>query len=595
MPSAVIGALRVNLGLNSAGFTSGMAKSKMTVKDFGRQATAAFLGVAAVAAGAFAKVMGAAQKADEMFKSSQSLGVPIEDLGRLAHGAEMSGSSFEGLSKGVRKASQTIQQAIDGATNEGAAALANLGIELQDTQGKTRGVSDVILDMADKFKNMPDGVNKTAIAMAVFGRSGTELIPFLNQGSEAIKEMGDEAERLGLVFSEKTGRAAEIFNDNISRLTKSFGGLWNRVLANVIPAMAQFTTKVVTATTEGGKFDGIVNLISKALLLMVNGLSLAFDHLQDLYDLFKIWIALKTISYIAAVSGAFITMAKTMRTAGITMALVSKIARGKITVILLLAAAVAKLTGTYDDLVGFISDLGEKIMASLPDSVRQGIDDISDSIFGMGDAIAETDRQAAESLETFLRTGDAASLSFDKVKKSAKKAGDKVKEIKDEAEKFSEYVQDSFRGVGSELRGLIEGTKSWQDVLYSVLDTVVKIGFQQFSKSMGGFGGQGIFGDVLGGIVGGLLGFKDGADFMVGGHGGKDSQLVAFKASPDETVTVQTPEQRRDAANQNGGGTIFRQTNNITIQTPDVRSFKSSEAQVAARLALVTQRGARSL
>jgi hypothetical protein len=44
------------------------------------------------------------------------------------------------------------------------------------------------------------------------------------------------------------------------------------------------------------------------------------------------------------------------------------------------------------------------------------------------------------------------------------------------------------------------------------------------------------------------LGFQGGGSFMVGGSGGPDSQLVAFRATPNERVDVLTPDQ------QMGGG-----------------------------------------
>jgi hypothetical protein len=46
-------------------------------------------------------------------------------------------------------------------------------------------------------------------------------------------------------------------------------------------------------------------------------------------------------------------------------------------------------------------------------------------------------------------------------------------------------------------------------------------------------------------MLNGYARFASGGSFMVGGTGGTDSQLVAFKASPDERVTIQTPEQQR--------------------------------------------------
>ena len=40
---------------------------------------------------------------------------------------------------------------------------------------------------------------------------------------------------------------------------------------------------------------------------------------------------------------------------------------------------------------------------------------------------------------------------------------------------------------------------------------------------------------------GSLPGFKDGGQFTVGGAGGVDSQLVAFRATPGEMVDIRTP------------------------------------------------------
>lgn len=44
------------------------------------------------------------------------------------------------------------------------------------------------------------------------------------------------------------------------------------------------------------------------------------------------------------------------------------------------------------------------------------------------------------------------------------------------------------------------------------------------------------------------LGFQTGGSFRVGGVGGADSQLVAFRATPNEEVTVRTPSQQKVAA-----------------------------------------------
>lgn len=53
-------------------------------------------------------------------------------------------------------------------------------------------------------------------------------------------------------------------------------------------------------------------------------------------------------------------------------------------------------------------------------------------------------------------------------------------------------------------------------------------------------------------------GFATGGSFMVGGHGGTDSQPVQFMASPNERVTIETPEQQRSSSGggSSGGGSV---------------------------------------
>jgi len=91
---------------------------------------------------------------------------------------------------------------------------------------------------------------------------------------------------------------------------------------------------------------------------------------------------------------------------------------------------------------------------------------------------------------------------------------------------------------------------------------------------------SGLFGNNAAAGAGGLglPGFKDGTEFQVGGQGGPDSQLVAFKATPDETVKVIPP--GKEEGSKSGGRPIMI---NFNISTPDADSFKRSQSQIMAR------------
>lgn len=76
--------------------------------------------------------------------------------------------------------------------------------------------------------------------------------------------------------------------------------------------------------------------------------------------------------------------------------------------------------------------------------------------------------------------------------------------------------------------------------------------------------------------------YATGGQFMVGGTGGTDSQMVRFMASPDEEVTVTTPAQRRAGAGVGGGRPI---NVSMRVVTPDANSFNRSQPQNMAMLA----------
>src|SRR5262249_35108732 len=86
--------------------------------------------------------------------------------------------------------------------------MEELGVKFKDAKGNVLSMEEVLGDVADKFKTMPDGVDKTRIAMDLFGRSGKDMIPVLNLGKEGIQDVADEAKKLGFTFS----------GDNVSKI-----------------------------------------------------------------------------------------------------------------------------------------------------------------------------------------------------------------------------------------------------------------------------------------------------------------------------------------------------------------------------------------
>jgi lambda family phage tail tape measure protein len=217
--------------------------------------------IAALGVGITALVMPVTRVGDEFFKLSQKTGVSVEALTALDYAAKLSDVSTEGLTKALQKLSVAMfdSQVIG---EEGSAALKALGVSATDVLGQIRPTEQVLLDLADKFSAMPDGADKAALAVKLFGKEGLAIIPFLNQGREGIAALMEEAQRLGLVMSEDVARASEVFNDNLTRLSAIFEGVQRQIGAAVIPVLADFTEQVILAQGETGSFSNELQKIS---------------------------------------------------------------------------------------------------------------------------------------------------------------------------------------------------------------------------------------------------------------------------------------------------------------------------------------------
>lgn len=272
--NATIGALRVELGLGTAQFDKGLKDAGAKLGGFGKLATGAGVAVGAAMAGA-AVAMGMATRqalntADEMIKTASKVGVAVDELSRLKHAADLSGVSMDGLSTGLRKLAQNMAATADGGSNEAARAFQRLGIAVTDSSGQLRGASAVLDDVAARFGAMPDGVDKTATAIALFGRSGTDLIPMLNGGAEGLAAMKAEADALGIVIDENTARAAERFNDNLTRLGKVQEGMATQLAARLAPALADVSDTLVRMAGDARLMDNVGKVLDFTLRGLVS-------------------------------------------------------------------------------------------------------------------------------------------------------------------------------------------------------------------------------------------------------------------------------------------------------------------------------------
>jgi lambda family phage tail tape measure protein len=161
---------------------------------------------------------------------SQRTGVGVETLGQFKVAAELSGSSLEGVAKGLTFLNKNMVAAATG-TEAAAAAFKTVGVATTEADGTLRSADKVFLDVADRFAQLRDGPEKAALAIKIFGKAGAELIPILNLGSKEIQRFGLG---IGPDFADK----ADAFNDQLGIMKAQTTVLTVQIGSALLPVMS---------------------------------------------------------------------------------------------------------------------------------------------------------------------------------------------------------------------------------------------------------------------------------------------------------------------------------------------------------------------
>jgi len=234
-------------------------------------------GVALVAGLSFDKIVSGVQSAidsmDEMGKAAQKVGVSLDVLQDLKYMADLSGVSFETLQTSIGRMSQAMS-GFEGAGKKASEAMQALGVNLK---GDT---NTALAKIADQFQKMPDGAQKTALAMEIFGKAGKDMIPFLNQGGDAIKTMAEEADRLGFKFSEVASQQSERFNDAMSKIGMITRGLVNQFTTTLLPSLVAIAEHFVDGYEKGEFFSRLGGLVGDAMIAVTRRVMVAVGALK---------------------------------------------------------------------------------------------------------------------------------------------------------------------------------------------------------------------------------------------------------------------------------------------------------------------------
>lgn len=195
----------------------------------------------------------------ETNKMMRELGVTAEQGSALVSVFNRFGLGADGASKSLGIFAKNMVAAKDG--NQTAIDhFKTLGLTVKDNAGHLKNTSDLFMEVADKFKGMQSGADKTALAMQLFGKSGKDMLPLLNQGSAGITELEEHAKKLGLVLSQDNVDAIKANMKAQKDYKEAMEGVKIQIGNALMPMMTKFSQHM-SAIVESDKFQGFIKKI----------------------------------------------------------------------------------------------------------------------------------------------------------------------------------------------------------------------------------------------------------------------------------------------------------------------------------------------
>lgn len=510
---ASIGSLIAHLGMDTTRFKAGIKEAQTGLKRFQRKAKRqlrvirrGFNDVAksvirvstqifALVGGAFLALGAASAKAiDDQVKFAEVIGTT---QGALA-GLGLAASELSGVTDTqLNMALQRMTRRIAEAAQglgEGKQAIKDLGLDAKKLA--EQDPAETFRQIGDAISRVPEQSERLRLAFKLFDSEGARLVTTLMAGSEEMDRYQEKAQALGLVLSREQTQSIEGMNDALGRAKLAMRGLGNIIAVTLAPVITGVANDFEQASIKADKFAQVGGFFEG----LINVMGTVGDTVNTvLIGWSKLWVLATQIGNMAGIASLWDEDLAKQYEQQVVDAL----------------AFQASLEGALipsERLHLAWNNYFEEIKANY---VSTNVD-LTNEITAFG----------AAQRDIFSDLGDAITRDFENV------MGGVMGVFKNTLAKMaSEALSSNFRGIFSSIMG--NGASSGGD-----------------SKNA-----------ALGGMLGkafAIPGFASGGSFDVGGSGGTDSQMVAFKASPNERVTIQTPGQQ---ASGGGGVTIVNHNN----------------------------------
>lgn len=480
------------------------------VADGASKVADATRGLSTAAGGALVAIGGMAYKAattaDDLNTLAKQSGFTTAELQKMQYAGDLIDTSMDDITSSAIKLKKNMISTSSTVTE----AFSTLGVSVRDSNGELRDSTTVYWEIINALSQVENGTERDTLAMTLLGKSADNLAGIIDDGGQALRQLGDEAEQAGLIMSQETLDNLNEVNDKIDTVKAKAQGTLAVTGAKAMEALLPVFEKVVAMLTD--------------VLTWVSNLDAG--QIQLIATILAIVAAISPIaSLIANIAGAVsaltpvilaVNAAVAANPAILILSLIAAAAIGLLALVIanwdkieaVLSAAWEWIKSTFSDLV----DWGKNLISSVVDWFKSGweaftgfIDDIGAAI---GDAMTAVINAIVDGVKSLLNSG----ISL--------------------VEDFANGVIDIINKVINAINSVVDAVAGVFGLSFSGIKTLDRIQLPRLAK-----GGQVLSGTALVGEAGPeLLTVAGGRTVVTPLTSGAAGGAAAY-AAPQQTVT----------------------------------------------------------
>ena len=252
--------------------------------------TKALSGAAAGIAGAMVgNAVAAAGAADDLNALAQKTGFTVEELQKMQYASDVVDVSMEQMTGSIMKMTKQM--------SSGNKAFAKLGVEITNADGSLRSANEVWYESLEALGKVESETERDALSMELFGKSAMEMAGVVDDGGQALRELGDEAESLGLIMSQDVVDDANQMQDAIDKVKGRTRQAFLQMGASLAKSLVPAFERLVDAVTKVVQWFASLDGDTQKIILVIAGLVAAISPVAGLFS--------KVTSIVQGLSAAF--------------------------------------------------------------------------------------------------------------------------------------------------------------------------------------------------------------------------------------------------------------------------------------------------